>query len=91
MPSGNFFFDLRLKSSVFVKKKSEFDKELQHNASNIDNFTLLENTETIFIGNAHLGISLEKNRNSDKRVLKPLNLILVLFLLPDLPIEGVFF
>ena len=75
---------------IFVKRKSEFDKELQHNASNIDNFTLLEKTETIFIGYAHLGISLEKNRDSDKRVLKPLNLILILFLFPDLPIEGVF-
>ena len=50
----------------------------------------MKNTETRFIGNVHLGISLEKNRDSNERVLKPLNFIFILFLFPDLPIEGVF-
>ena len=51
-------------------------------------FYFAENTKTIFIGNVHLG--LEKNRDSNERVLKPLNFIFILFLFPDLPIEGVF-
>ena len=49
---------------------------------------MLKNTKTIFIGNVHLG--LEKNRDSNERVLKPLNFIFILFLFPDLPIEGGF-
>ena len=35
-------------------------------------------------------VGLEKNRDSNERVLKPLNFIFILFLFPDLPIEGVF-
>ena len=50
---------------------------------------MLNNTETIFIGNVHLVINFEYNRDSDKRVWKHLNLILILFLFQDLPIEGV--
>ena len=50
-----------------------------------DNFTLLKNTETIFRGNIHLVISLEQNKDSDKRVWQKLNLILF----QDMPIEGV--
>ena len=55
-----------------------------------NNFTLLNNTETIFIENIHLDISLEHDRDYNKWVWKPLNLILILFLFQDLPIEGVF-
>ena len=50
-----------------------------------DNFTLLKNTETIFRGNIHLVISLEQNKDSDKRVWQKLNLILF----QDMQIEGV--
>ena len=70
------------RSQHFLLKKSEFNKATWAQWFKIDNFTLLKNTDTIFIG------ILEKNRNSDKRVLKPLNLILILFLFPDFPIEG---
>ena len=84
VPSGNFFFEIEV--IICCWKKSEFDTATWAQFFKKDNFTLLKNT---FIGNVHLVISLELNRNSDKRVWIPLNLILILFLFQDLPIEGV--
>ena len=41
---------------------------------------MLKNTKTILIGNFHLGISMEQNKDSNTRVSKPSNLILICYL-----------
>ena len=52
-------------------------------------FKMLKNTENISIGNIHLGIGLEQDRDSIKRVWKPPNLILIYYLFRELSTEGV--